>query len=362
MEKLDLSGCTTNKEVSRLIQERVREVSLGDMLSSLSEKFVYQEETITKLYTSMATGNNILLYGLGGFGKSVVVKSFCEELGIPLICKVGYKDMNPEELLGIPNMKKLLEDSKYETAFENSIFCIPGVLLLEEFGDVAESTVAALKDILTEKGFREGDVRKESLIGSIVITSNKTPDELVTSDTTAALYKERFPIRHNTVWHSFNKENYSKYFSCVYKEIYTRKKAECDLIAKLCSDTTSVVSPRIAGVAVSIMDTLGLDHITSISDINTDKIKDYKDKLELDRKLNKEKDSLDIARDFIHNIKFNDTDDSYMECQRKIIKGYSMLDDITVSEESWTDKMQVTKYLDVISSNCEDYLKSKDNG
>lgn len=362
MEKLDLSGCTTNEEVSILIQNRVREVSLSDILSSLSEKFVFQEETTKKIYTALATGNNILLYGLGGFGKSVIVKAFCEELGIPLVCKVGYKDMNPEELLGIPNMKKLLEESKYETAFEHSIFCIPGVLLLEEFGDVSESTIAALKDILTERGFREGNVKKESLIGSVIITSNKTPEELVTSDTTAALYKERFPIRHNTVWDTFNKENYSKYFSCVYREIYKSKKAECDIIAMLCSDTKSIVSPRIAGVAIGIMDSLGLEHITGITDIDTDMITDYKDKLELDRKLNKEKDNLDIVKEFIHSIDFKDTDVSYIECQKNFLKADDMLSNVVVSEENWSEKMQVTKYLDMLKDNCEQYLIGNKNG
>lgn len=356
MEELDLSGCTTQKEVSTLIQGRVREVSLSDILSSLSDKFVYQEETIRKLYTALSTGHNILLYGLGGFGKSVVVKSFCKELGIPLICKVGYKDMNPEELLGIPNMKKLLDESKYETAFENSVFAIPGLLLLEEFGDVSESTVAALKDILTEKGFREGSIKKESLIGSVIITSNKTPDELVTSDTTAALYKERFPIRHNTVWSSFNKEDYSKYFSCVYKDIYKAKKAECDLIARLCSDTTDVVSPRIAGVAVTIMDKLGLEYITTITDIETNKISEYKDKIELDRKLNKERDNLDIIREYVHNINFKKSDESYIECQKRFLIADAMIENITVSEESWGDKIQITRYLDSLKNNCKKYL------
>ena len=127
MELLDLSTCTTNEEVSTAIKNRVKSVKFEDLILQLSETSVFHEEATKKIYAALATGNNALLYGPGGFGKSVLVKRICEVLGLPIIYKVGYKGMMPDELFGVPNMKILMEESRYETAFENSLFSKPGI-------------------------------------------------------------------------------------------------------------------------------------------------------------------------------------------------------------------------------------------
>jgi hypothetical protein len=60
---------------------------------------------------------------------------------------VGYKDMPVDALLGIPDMSKLLNESKYEVNFK-SPFYKPGILIGKNLQ--IPSTAAALKDILTE--------------------------------------------------------------------------------------------------------------------------------------------------------------------------------------------------------------------
>jgi hypothetical protein len=62
---------------------------------------------------------------------------------------VGYKDMPVDALLGIPDMSKLLNESKYEVNFKESPFYKGSYR--EEFTDILPSTAAALKDILTER-------------------------------------------------------------------------------------------------------------------------------------------------------------------------------------------------------------------
>jgi hypothetical protein len=80
-----------------------------------------------------------------------LIKFVLDFYKIPYTVVVGYKDM-PVDLLGIPDMSKLL-NSKYEVNFKESPFYKPGILIGEEFTDILPSTAAALKDILTEKGF-----------------------------------------------------------------------------------------------------------------------------------------------------------------------------------------------------------------
>jgi MoxR-like ATPase len=127
LELLDLSQCSTNKEVSEEIRKRVTSVPVEELIKELSNNFVYHEDAVKTVYAALAMNNNAILYGPGGYAKSEIVKAICKTLNIPLICKIGYQDMSPEELFGVPNIKNMLENSKYETAFENSVFCIPGV-------------------------------------------------------------------------------------------------------------------------------------------------------------------------------------------------------------------------------------------
>jgi len=273
MDRLDLSDCSSNKEVTDRIKGRVTEVGVDALTEALSSSFVCHEEATRKIYAALAIGKNAILYGPGGFGKSVLVKAICEELGLPIIFKVGYKGMTPEEILGVPNMKALLEESKYETAFENSVFNKPGILVLEEFMDADPSTAAALKDVLTERGFREGTEFKESMIATVIICGNKNPDDVSIDDSTTAFYKERFPFRHEMIWKSFEEIDYIKFFKAVYDtETYREKYEELLLVSKLCSATNERVSPRVALDAAAVAIEVGPEFLDTVEGINTSMI------------------------------------------------------------------------------------------
>tara|TARA_B110000037_G_scaffold85913_1_gene101894 strand:- start:4344 stop:5492 length:1149 start_codon:yes stop_codon:yes gene_type:complete len=274
MEALDLSKCVTNEEVSISIRAHVRSYDLGELTEKLSSRFVFQEEAIRKIYVALTLGKNAILHGPGGFGKSEIVKAVCGELGVPIICKVGYQDMMPEELLGIPNMGKLLNESKYETAFENSVFCTPGILVLEEFFDCDPSTAAALKDVLTERGMREGSTKKESLISSVIITGNKDPQELGVDDSTKAFYLERFPYQHEAIWPSYDEKDYMKFYKVFYGTTYGANKKKLLLCSKLCSSTEGRISPRTAGDAGDTAIGLGVEFLDTINALDTTMLRD----------------------------------------------------------------------------------------
>lgn len=287
METLDLSKCTTNEEVSKLIQVHVRGFDLIELTKKLSERFVFQEQAIRKVYAALSLGKNAILYGPGGFGKTEIVKAICNEMGIPMICKVGYKDMMPEELLGIPNMTMLLEQSKYETAFENSVFCIPGILVLEEFFDCDPSTAAALKDVLTERGMREGSIKKESLISSVIITGNKDPKELGIDDSTKAFYLDRFPFRHEAVWSSYTEQDYMKFYRAFYGDNFKVNKKKLLLCARLCASTEERISPRTASDTGDTAIHMGVSFLDTLESLDTSMLK------EISRNLDEETNFLD---------------------------------------------------------------------
>ena len=159
--------------------------------------------------------------------------------------KVGYSGMDVEALLGIPNIKKLMDESEYEVAFEKTIFNNSGALILEEFLDVKPTVAAALKDIITEGGFRMGNQIVPSKVGPIVICSNKSPNEVSVNDSTAAFYKERFPLSRRVVWETYSAEDYYKLLQLKFPDA---EHYDLRLMSELLGseNQAEVISPRTA--------------------------------------------------------------------------------------------------------------------
>lgn len=347
MEQLDLNSCKNNKEVTNLVKARVNSIPLPKLIKNLSDDFVYQDETIRKIYVALATGKNSILYGTGGFGKSVIVKAICEELGLPMAFKVGHKGMTAEELLGVPNMKKLLNDSEYEVAFENSVFAQKKILILEEFGDVDPSVVAVLKDIITSKGFLTGDEKKESFVPNIIITSNKTPDELSSDDSTSAFFKDRFPIRQHVKWDLMEASNYLEFFRVYFKERYFKNFEKFNLLSKLCEQTSTIVSPRIASEAGDILLDLGIEYIDTVEDIDTHDLTRWIKETELETQLFTEKEILSNFRNFLVGmVKVTDNLDTILKEEMTLQKVATKLRSQTFSDSNLVELSNVMKIID----------------
>lgn len=191
---VNLQHCNNSKEVTEFIKKKIASIPFEEVLQALSKEFYNADVVIRFLYDTLSVGGNSILYGPGGFGKTEIVKRFLQFYDIPVVTKVGHSAMDVEALLGIPNIKKLIKESEYEIVFEKSIFNNKAILVLEEFLDVKPTVASALKDIITEGGYREGDTVIESMIGPIIICSNKSPNEVSIDASTSAFYKERFPF------------------------------------------------------------------------------------------------------------------------------------------------------------------------
>jgi hypothetical protein len=247
----------TREEVLLTTRTKLQEIGLPKMKSEVGKAFFEMDQVVEALFYALTSGLNIILHGPGGFGKTQVVKEFLKVAGLSHSTIVGYEDMEVDGLLGVVDIKKLTEEAVYEIKFEKSVFANPGILILEEFLDARPSTAAALKDILTEGGYRRGSFFVESLISSVIICTNKSPDEVSVSSSSTALYRERFPIVVNVVWNSFDTHTYLRYLQHIKPTQYELFPEEYLIIAELCSRTSAVgtiVSPRIARYATDLVD------------------------------------------------------------------------------------------------------------
>jgi len=286
--------CKTSLDTYDVMASIVEAVPLKMVQEDLAETFFNVEKTVEILYNTVILKENCILYGPAGFGKTAVTKAFFAYFGITPFVKLGDSSTDVESLLGIPNMKKLREDSIYEIAFENSIFTSAGPLILEEFLDVNPAVASSLKDIITEGGYRYGNKFTPSKVGPIIICSNKSPDEVSVDLSTAAFYKERFPYSRYIKWDSYNAAAYLSLFITSLLEdgddidAYDR---EFNIVAELCAYSCKdgvLISPRIAIKAVKLLiKTKNIKSLSIISSLDLSKISDIVDRINV-KKQNKE--------------------------------------------------------------------------
>jgi len=278
--------CNNAEETKLKLIKIITSVELSVVQESIAKKFYNVEDIVKFIYDAISAGGNSILHGPGGFGKSEITKAFFNYYNIEPLIIVGHSGTDIEALLGIPNIKKLTDESIYEVAFEKSIFNNAGILILEEFLDVKSSVATALKDIITAGGYRSGNKFIHSKIGSMIICSNKSPEDVTVDFSTAAFYKERFPYSKYVVWDDYSSNTYLELFKLVYKDKYTDQENAFRLIAELCSEscnTDTIISPRMAFSTVNLfLTTLNIDTLTMVNSIDTRKINEIQIRLKLE--------------------------------------------------------------------------------
>lgn len=276
MEKLNLENCKTNQEVCDLVAERVNSVPYKELLENVEGSFAYQAKAVNAIYTGLSMHMNVFLSGPGGYGKSALIKHILNFYKIPFTVVSGYKDMPVDALLGIPDMEKLLKESKYEINFKESIFYKPGILIGEEFTDILPSTAVALKEILSERGMHTKEGKVESLISCMILAANKSSKEVIDDDTKRAFYEERFPLQVEVKWQEHAARDYYKMLKLNFPQ------AEHQLLffmSKLFEDNhvscNNTISPRIACSITQVYLEKGINFISHFP-INTSNLNDLK--------------------------------------------------------------------------------------
>lgn len=251
IEDLNLTKCVTNAEVCALISQRVRSISYTELVKHINKSFVFVDDALVAIYTGLLMNKNVYLSGSGGFGKSKLIEAVLNFYKIPHHIIYGHKDLPTDALLGTVDIPKFLENSKYEINFHESTFRVPGVIIGEEFGDISPSTASSLKDILSEKGFRDSRGKIESLISIMIVASNKSPIELSDNESAKALYMSRFPIKVDVSWPDYSKKSYHKLLLLKFPKA---SKLSLHFMSKLFAENTksgNLISPR---TAIDIME------------------------------------------------------------------------------------------------------------
>lgn len=303
MTELDLNECVSNEDICKKISERVSSIPFEKLMIEVDKHFIGQKEAARAVYTGLAMNMNVFLSGPGGYGKSSLVKFILNVYKIPTFTIVGYKDMPVDALLGIPNMQKLIQNSEYELDFSKCIFGKKGVVIGEEFTDILPSTAAALKDVLTERGFRYGDLKSESYISTMIICANKSSNEIADDASKRALYDERFPLKIEVSWPEHTTNRYMKLLTLKFKD---SPKEALYFMAKLFEvnhlEHNNTITPRKAIDITKVFLNKGLPFISSF-EINIDSVINIQRVAEIEFNKASKKEVLQSILDYINNIK-----------------------------------------------------------
>lgn len=225
--------------------------------------FVFMEQTIKVLNVALATSENLILFGKGGYGKSEVTVEFLKSHGInPYIMTMGT-GTTTEKLFGGFDINTFNQTGKMEYLVENS-FMNHEYVIFEELFDAPDFILEQLKDILSSGVFRNGSQYFPIKTQLIICCTNKTREEFAKNNSLKALM-ERFPLEFQVKWDSHTKADYEK--------LLVKKLGSADPllthILEAYAKANQIISPRIALTAAEVLAAYGLECLKFIADFSS---------------------------------------------------------------------------------------------
>lgn len=230
------------------------------ILAILSSAFVFVEEVARVLALAFSGRKNVIIFGPAGHGKSEMIKSVVEGLGLSgeTFYQFFGEGMDEARLFGGLNFAKLEADKVLEYFPERS-FLNSRVAVFEELFDAPASVLLALKDVLTAKELRNGAQRFSMKTEVIICLTNKEPAEVSELGAAAHALIERFPLQLNLKWEDYSAGSYLRMFEKVVARLGGPvlngfKAVLAEILAKATAEG-NFVSPRTAVHAFQVCQT-----------------------------------------------------------------------------------------------------------
>lgn len=160
------------------------------------------------------SGENIIFFGKGGYGKSVAAEMFGNFLlendfisTTPYVLAFG-QGMTEERLLGGLDIKKFQEEGEIIYLLKNA-FVSSEFVIFEELWDAFPSVLLILKDILTSGYVRIGNESFKIKTKMIVACTNRGREEVVSDNSTEALM-QRFLFEKEIGWTTHTSAEYTQ--------------------------------------------------------------------------------------------------------------------------------------------------------
>lgn len=177
----------------------------------LDKKFIFHERVAYVLALALTTKRNVWLYGEGGYGKSDMVTTVFNELGI---MDETYKQnfgpgMTPEKIFGDIDLGALNKEDtiKYNT---DRSFLAKEYAIFEEMADAAEPVLFQLKDPLERGEFWDGSNVVPMKTKTIIVCSNRSPADVAEYGKDAAALIQRWGLEEVVTWPEYGSDAYER--------------------------------------------------------------------------------------------------------------------------------------------------------
>lgn len=189
-------------------------IDVKDFVQYMRSKLYNFDDASKAIAYAFNAGENILLTGPGGYGKSeaaVFFANYLREREVvkdehPFVMSFG-QGTTQEQILGGIDMKKFQNEGDIIYLLMNS-FANYEVVILEELFDAFPGVLLILKDILQAKEVRMGNQRFPLKTKIVIACTNRSHEEVIEDASTEALL-QRFAFTYNVVWDSWTYSDYS---------------------------------------------------------------------------------------------------------------------------------------------------------
>jgi hypothetical protein len=196
------------------------------------------------------SGENIIFFGKGGYGKSVAAEMFGNFLlendfisTAPYVLAFG-QGMTEERLLGGLDIKKFQEEGEIIYLLKNA-FVSSEFVIFEELWDAFPSVLLILKDILTSGYVRIGNESFKIKTKMIVACTNRGREEVVSDNSTEALM-QRFLFEKEIGWTTHTSAEYTQ---ALMKAVKNVNEDAAKTVGRICGKVAAgdyIPSPRTA--------------------------------------------------------------------------------------------------------------------
>ncbi len=230
----------------------------------LKDKFIYVDNIADILAAAIYSGQNVILFGPGGHGKSEMVEAVMEGLGLwdrndpsnsqTLIQSFG-EGLTEDVLWGGIDFRKLNCPSAPDMVFnvENSFLNYP-VAVFEELFDAPAFCLLPLKHTL-QAGFLAKNGKAYPMKTQLIIAcTNRNPEEIADMGETYRALLERFVLRQEVVWEEYSTQAYLALFNK--HKTLVMSETNRNLLAGLmndCQEYGHTISPRTAMKAIDVL-------------------------------------------------------------------------------------------------------------
>lgn len=234
----------------------------------LGQRFVKYEQVARAIALGLQSNQNVIFWGPAGHGKSEMVEDALRGLGLwtvdnatglpahdtsTFIQSFG-EGLTEDQLWGGIDLKAMEDDKVIKYHPEHS-FLNKDIAVFEEMFDAPAICLLPLKHTITQKVLAKGGIYYPMRTKSIIVCTNKNPEDLQAMGPSHQALVERFPIQLKVEWQSYNAEDYAemmahhKNANMFHDDMIN---ALADIISKV-SKAGTFISPRTAMWAMGLV-------------------------------------------------------------------------------------------------------------